>query len=101
MPKYKVVAHGTNFRIEYRESGLLRSRLRWKETGFYATRFVEESDDDAARTSALALLTEELSQRKMYTDSSSIEIVKVIEDTSGFDQYAPGGGFTFYSDDED
>lgn len=101
MTKYKIILHGKKFRIHYREKGLARSRVLWKETGFYATRFVEAPDNEGAVASALELLTGELSERKMYADSSSIEVVKVIEDASGYDRYAPGGGFTFYSDDDD
>lgn len=101
MAKYKVVFRGEKFRARYEQKVLFRTRVYWKETGFYATRFVEAPDEDAAVASTLTIITEELSDMKMYADSSSIEAVKVVEDAAGYDQYAPGGGFTFYSDDDE
>ena len=103
MPKFKVVIHGARYMLRTTEKRfVLFSREILKERGFYTTRFVEcENEDDAASLVFRMIETDFHNSGISSTDKSVLELEKIVVDDEGFDRYAPGAGFTFYSDDED
>jgi hypothetical protein len=101
MPKFRVVVHGGGYRLLKTEKrfGLIPVRV-WREGGFYATRFVEAPNEEEAIIGAFRIVEGELPENTIDTaGSSALEVDKVVIDPTGFDRYAPGYGFTFYTDD--
>ena len=99
MPKFRVEIHGSNFEI-----GVIKRRFLFWETlhrkpvGFYTTRFVERENANDAIAAVLEMLAAELEADGRNTTHSVLELVEIQEDDAAFDLYAPGAGFTFYSD---
>ncbi|HMS10201.1 MAG TPA: hypothetical protein PKE66_11995 [Pyrinomonadaceae bacterium] len=67
--------------------------------GFYATRFIETDDANHAIAKAINLVDGEVRETLVSNDTSSIEFSGITEDVEGFDAFAPGNGFTFFSED--
>ncbi len=98
MAKFKVSVHGKNYRIgEIRKRYFFRKEYVWRSVGFYTTRFIEAETANEAIEIVFALLRTELYNDGRQTDNSELELQEIQEDENGFDEYAPGGGYTFYT----
>lgn len=103
MPKFRLKIHGAGYRVLTGEKAFfIFTRKVWKRGGFYTTRFVEAESEDDAISTIFQVLNEEFAENSIsITDESGLELERIILDEKGYDLYAPGGGFTFYLDDDD
>lgn len=100
MPKFAVHVHGTGcwFSIEDETSGELVQTAP-RPMGFYTVRFVETRSVEEAIAQVVELIQAEV--KSLYRDGypRSIEVEEVIENPKRFDEFAPGGGFTWYPEE--
>lgn len=103
MPKYAVRLEGTGCQVRVQKRSVLSGEKSVIEAmGFYTTRFVEAVSPAEAGEKVTAMvraeLTPFLANRPDQIWSSSID--EIWEDPKGFSLYAPGSGFTWYTEDE-
>ena len=94
MTKCKVRLNGEAFEAEI-ASG--QDNRPVTVTGFFTTKFVQATTKQDAVNRAIKLVEEELTLRpecRRLRQSKIVEVA-VAEDPQGFDEYAPGGGFTW------
>ena len=102
MPKFSVELHGQHYKMQFeKRDWLFRRRPVMKWVGFYTTRFIEAESEKEAAEQAIERVSAEVGSRAEITEGSRIELSSVEEDEEGFDLYAPGGGFTFYTEESD
>jgi hypothetical protein len=94
MPKFAVLLHGRGCRIEVDQGRWVRRKPKIQTMGFYTTRFVDCSSAEEAVSKTTEMVREEL--RNSSIDPPEISVESVLEDEAGYDQFAPGGGFTWY-----
>lgn len=100
MPKFKVLLHGQNYEMRVQEkSFLFRNQSVWKIVGFYTTRFIESNSMNEAAEEIIKTIRAELNKTCRANVNSTLEISKIQEDEDAYNLYAPGKGFTFYSED--
>ena len=98
MTKFRVPVHGRNYQIlRMRKNGFLGREYSSVSVGFYTTRFIEAESANDALELVFALLKAELEADTRITKESIMELDEICEDESGYDNYAPGAGYTFYS----
>ena len=101
MPKFRVSVHGKDYKIGIvQRRFLFRKKHVWKQAGFYTTRFVESDNANEAIFQVFETLQMELERDGRTTENSSLELEEIQEDDKGFELYAPGTGYTFYTGDE-
>jgi len=100
MIKFRVHIHGKHFLVRViRKRWFRPDELLSKPAGFYTTRFVQAPNANEALDEVLKNLRDELDRDERTTGESIMELVSIGEDEDGFDQYAPGAGYTFYWED--
>ena len=95
--KFRVLINGANFIFGQ------KNKEKDLREGFYTTRWVEANNSKEAEIMVNDLIWDEL-KSKVFNDPSDPPImhVKEIEELEDFgDHPVPGGGFTFYFEDED
>ncbi|HEX8735538.1 MAG TPA: hypothetical protein VF721_09460 [Pyrinomonadaceae bacterium] len=80
---------------------MFRKKIDWKQVGFYTTRFIESETANEAIERVFKIIDAELREAGRVTADSTMELSEIQEDEKGYDLYAPGGGFTFYNEDEE
>lgn len=101
MIKFRVDVHGKHFRVQLiKKRWLRREQLSSKLVGFYTTRFVEAANANEAIDKVFEKLRTELANDGRATEDSILELNEICEDDSGFDLYSPGGGYTFYTEED-
>jgi hypothetical protein len=96
MQKFAVLVEGLGCTgiVFRREDG-----TTYRPQGFYATRFVEAPHSSAAGETVLRLIEQELIQLDRTSHPSCrLGIAEVTVDTDAFDRYAPGQGFTWFTE---
>lgn len=102
MPKFTVRVHGQHYKGQFeKRDWLFRRRPVMKWAGFYTTRFIETDSADQAVEQILEIIGAEVGSHFEITETSQFELLSIEEDDEAFDLYAPGAGYTFYTEDED
>ncbi len=96
MPRFAVHLNGTGCWLELEEDGKLQAP---RPMGFFTVRFVESSSEDEAVAKVMEMVQAEVMD--LYRDGypRTIEVEEVIENPRRFDEFAPGGGFTWYPEE--
>jgi hypothetical protein len=102
MIKFRVSVHGRNYQIGImKRVRFVRKELSTNSVGFFTTRFVEAESATEAIEIVFSALTTDLEQEGRTTHDSVLDLEGICEDDAGFDEYAPGNGYTFYSQDDE
>lgn len=96
MPKYAVTIKGTGYRVEFEETELVFFKKKtWRRADFTATRYVETDTPARAADLAIEMIKYEIIKGFRETEDAMLSLHEIHEDPAGFDQNAPGKGFTF------
>jgi len=102
MPKFSVKLHGEHYQIKVEKRDFFfRKRSEQKNVGFYTTRFIESESANEAIEITLKLVEREIEEVANSTLRSSLTINEIQEDEEAFNSYAPGGGFSFYVENDE
>jgi hypothetical protein len=96
MPWYRCFVRGENFPLKRPGHGKRKSSGLF---GFYATRWVDAIDPDAAELRCVELLRrdKDLTQIKRVEGVTPMIFIEEIEELRGEPETHPGSGFTFFA----
>lgn len=101
MAKFLVTLQGEHYKIKVEKKDFFfRKRSKWKNVGFYTTRFVECETANEAIEKIFEIVKTELQAIAYPTKISKLTLDRIKEDEEAYNLYAPGNGFTFYVEDK-
>ena len=100
MRNYSVMLQGNGCRVKIGEWESHPDLSTVEPVGFFTTRFVRALSPQEAAGHAREMVDAELRPLLLNQSSEPVDItvVEVREDPDGFEQYAPGWGFTWYTE---
>ena len=100
MTKFAIRLKGENYRVPtIRKKWLFLKESASVVAGMTTTRFIEADSANEAIDQAISIVKAELLSRGLTTETSTIGVEEIREDEAAFNLYAPGGGFTFHTEE--